>query len=135
MEVCRIRFIISSYLRKRLEKVEEYAIHLLEEEEDPEESVMTPEESQFAKECITHLQTLFKTVTLQHLPNRFGQLNLGEIASSPNLDKHVFVRANNDITGILIENDEVVDFEKGSQHIVKYSTIAPFVKSGDVQLI
>ena len=29
----------------------------------------------------------------------------------------------------------VVDFEEGSQHLIRYRTIAPFVSSGAVQLI
>lgn len=138
MEICRIRFIVSSYLRKRLEKIEEFAIHLLEIEAQKsvsEDSVMTSEEIQFAREYLSHLETLFNTVTLQHLPSKFSDLKHNEIVTKPNMDKHVFVRANKDIRGILIADEEEVDFDENSQHIVKYSDIATFVKNGDVQLI
>lgn len=136
MEICRIRFIISSYLRKRLEKIEEFAIQLLDEEAKGGNSVMTSEESLYASEYLSHMQTLFTTVTLQHLPQKFSELKLQEIASQPNLDKHVFVKANKDIKGIFVsEHDEEVDFDEDSQHIIKYSAIAQFVKNRNVQLV
>ncbi|XP_014219758.1 DNA replication complex GINS protein SLD5 [Copidosoma floridanum] len=140
MEISRIRFIISSYLRKRLEKIEEYAAFLLEADSkrSPEEAFMTPTESRFAKEYVENVKKLFYTLALQHMPSRFQDFDEAKMSSKPNMNKHVFVRANKKIEGIMIPgsiNEDEVDFEEGSQHIIKYSAVADLVKSGAVQLI
>ena len=138
MEVSRIRFIISSYLRKRLDKIEEYAIYLLAEDakRQPEETFMTPSETQFAREYIRSIESLFNSLALQHMPPRMNNFDFNQMSSKPNMDKHVFIRANKTNMGILIPGvEDVVDLEEGSQHIIQYSAVAHLVKSGDVQLI
>ncbi|XP_048369197.1 DNA replication complex GINS protein SLD5 [Sphaerodactylus townsendi] len=53
MEVERIRYILSSYLRCRLRKIEKYFPHVLEKEKTRAEgdpSILSPEEFAFAKE-------------------------------------------------------------------------------------
>ncbi|OXU21091.1 hypothetical protein TSAR_013189 [Trichomalopsis sarcophagae] len=138
MELSRIRFVISSYLRKRLEKIEEYAIHLLSEDanRDVNEHFMTTAEAKFAREYISSVENLFNVVALQYMPPRIKEFELNKMASKPNMNKHVFVSANKAALGILIPgNDIEVDFEEGSQHIIQYSAIAHLVKTGDVQLM
>ncbi|KAJ8684220.1 hypothetical protein QAD02_020012 [Eretmocerus hayati] len=138
MELSRIRFMISSYLRKRLEKIEEFAIHLLSEDakRSPEQAFMTPAETKFAREYVSSVECLFSAIALQHMPPRIKDFELNKLSSKPNLDKHVFIRANTDRSGILIPSiDLEVDITKGSQHIIQYSAIAHLVKSGEVQLI
>ncbi|KAL0132844.1 hypothetical protein PUN28_000504 [Cardiocondyla obscurior] len=125
MELDRIKYMISSYLRARLEKIELYTIHILSEEasRSPEEAYLTPGELRFAKKYLANLEKLFKTV------NR--------LTVKPNLQAHVFLRANQRITGVVLPGtlNEEVDFEEGSQHIIQYSAVAHLVKSGVVQLI
>ena len=36
---------------------------------------------------------------------------------------------------VLFSRDYVIDLEEGSQHLIRYKTIAPLVASGAVQLI
>lgn len=54
MEVDRLRFLLSSYLRTRLEKIETYVTHILQQEqqrsERGEDLYLSDEELQFAKE-------------------------------------------------------------------------------------
>lgn len=139
MEISRIRFIISSYLRKRLEKIEEYAIHLLSEDakRTPDDAFMTPAETTFAREYVSNVENLFTSLALMHMPLRIKDFELSKMSSKPNMSKHVFVRANKAASGILIPGnvDEEVDFEEGSQHIIQYGAVAHLVRSGDVQLI
>jgi GINS complex subunit 4 len=138
MEINRIRFIISSYLRKRLDKIEEYAIHFLSEDANrsPEESFMTPAETRFAREYVSSIESLFTTLALQHMPRRIKDFELNTLSSKPNLNKHVFIRANKATDGVLIPgNLSQQDFKEDSQHIIQYAAIAHLVKNGDVQLI
>nr|BAG61247.1 unnamed protein product [Homo sapiens] len=59
----------------------------------------------------------------------------------PDLDSYVFLRVRERQENILVEpdtdeqRDYVIDLEKGSQHLIRYKTIAPLVASGAVQLI
>ncbi|EZA56727.1 DNA replication complex GINS protein SLD5 [Ooceraea biroi] len=139
MELDRIRYVISSYLRTRLEKIERYTVHILSEEANrgPDEGYLTPNELRFAKEYLANLETLFKTVALQHMPPNFQRFEVNKFAIKPNMQAHVFLRANDRVSGIVLPGtlNEEIDFEEGSQHIIQYSAVAHLVKSGKVQLI
>ncbi|XP_014472288.1 PREDICTED: DNA replication complex GINS protein SLD5 [Dinoponera quadriceps] len=139
MEVDRIRYVISSYLRTRLEKIERYTLHILSEEANrgEDECYLTPGELRFAKEFLTSMETLFKTVALQHMPPNFQRFEVNKFTVKPNMQAHVFLRANQPVTGVVLPGvlNEEIDFEAGSQHIIQYSAVAHLVKSGVVQLI
>ncbi|XP_012537808.1 DNA replication complex GINS protein SLD5 [Monomorium pharaonis] len=139
MELDRIRYVISSYLRARLEKIERYTLHILSEEDNrsPEESYLTPGELRFAREYRDNLEALFKTVALDHMPPNFREFEKNKLTVKPNLQAHVFLRANRRVTGIVLPGvlNEEIDFEQDSQHIIQYSAVAQLVKSGVVQLI
>lgn len=139
MELDRIKFVISSYLRARLEKIEKYTIHILSQEANrsPEECYLTPAELQFAKEFLASIENLFRTVALQHMPGNFQTFEVNRLSVKPNMQAYVFLRANQRVDGIVLPGslDEEIDFEQGSQHIIQYSAIANLVKSGAVQLI
>ncbi|PBC29423.1 DNA replication complex GINS protein SLD5 [Apis cerana] len=139
MELDRIRFLISSYLRARLEKIEKYTIHILSEEANrsSEECYLTVAELQFAKEFLANMETLFKTIALQHMPGNFQTFEVNKLTVKPNMKAYVFLRANNRIDGIILPGsmDEEIDFESGSQHIIQYNAVSDLVKNGSVQLI
>lgn len=139
MELDRIRYVISSYLRTRLEKIERYTIHILSEEDNrsPEEAYLTPGELRFAKEYLASMETLFKTIALQNMPPSCQRFEVNKFAIKPNMQAHVFLRAKEKVTGIILPGtlNEEIDFEEGSQHIIQYSAVAHLVKSGVVQLI
>ncbi|XP_030057910.1 DNA replication complex GINS protein SLD5 [Microcaecilia unicolor] len=144
MEIDRIRYVLSSYLRSRLLKIEKFFPHVVEKEklrakEDP--SALSPEEFAFAKEYLENTEMFLKNVTLKHMPPNLQSIDLLKSVPQPNLDSFVFLRVKERQENILIEpeTDEqreyTVDLEEGSQHLIRYKTIAPLVTSGAVQLI
>ena len=139
MELDRIKFVISCYLRARLEKIELYAIHILSQEANrsPDECYLTAAELQYAKEFLSGMETLFRTIALQHMPGNFQAFEVNKVTVKPNMNAHVFLRANSRVSGIMLPGsmDEEIDLEPGSQHIIQYSAIADLVKNGTVQLI
>ncbi|XP_017889380.1 DNA replication complex GINS protein SLD5 [Ceratina calcarata] len=139
MELDRIKFVISSYLRARLEKIEKYTIHILTQEasRSAEECYLTAAELQYAKEFLSNMETLFKTIALQHMPGAFQNFETNKLSVKPNMQAYVFLRANSRVNGIMIPGslDEEIDLEPGSQHIIQYNAVADLVKSGAVQLI
>ncbi|XP_029916854.1 DNA replication complex GINS protein SLD5 isoform X1 [Myripristis murdjan] len=147
MEMDRIRFVLSSYLRSRLQKVsqiEKFFPHVLEKEKSRAEgdpSLLSPEEYAFAKEYLANTETYLKAVALKHMPPNLQSVDMLKAVPEPCLDSFVFLRVKERQDNILVEpeTDEqreyVVDLEEGSQHLMRYRTIAPLVSSGAVQLI
>ncbi|XP_071865966.1 DNA replication complex GINS protein SLD5 [Bombus fervidus] len=139
MELDRIKYVISNYLRARLEKIEKYTIHILSQEANrsSEDCYLSVAELQFAKEFLASIEKLFKTVALQHMPGNFQTFEVDTLAVKPNMQAYVFLRANDRINGILLPGsmDEEIDLEPGSQHIIQYSAVADLVKTGAVKLI
>ncbi|XP_068130762.1 DNA replication complex GINS protein SLD5 [Hyperolius riggenbachi] len=144
MEIERIRFMLSSYLRSRLVKIEKFFPHVLEKEKarrEGEPPHLSPEEFAFAKEYMANTETLMKSVALRHMPPNLQALDLLKCVPKPNLDSFVFLRVKEDQQNILVEpetdeqSEYAIDMETGSQHLIRYRTIAPLVASGAVKLI
>lgn len=140
MEVDRIRYILSSYLRLRLQKIEQYARHLLEEANlDDGKSKMSAEETQYAKEFVQSYDTHLHQVALRHMPPNLQAVDASKMMVKPNIDSYVFLQANKEIEGIDVDmgsvESEIVTLDKNSQHLVKYRPVANLIESGDVSLI
>ncbi|KAK2579976.1 hypothetical protein KPH14_012236 [Odynerus spinipes] len=138
-EITHMEENMKSYLRTRLEKIERYTIHILSEEAAREsgEAYLTPGELRFAKNYLNSVENLFKALALQHMPANFQGLDANKMSTKPNMKTHVFVKAKESISGIILPDviDEEIDFEVGSQHIITYNAVAKFVKNGAIQLI
>ncbi|KAM5264826.1 DNA replication complex GINS protein SLD5 [Ctenodactylus gundi] len=144
MEMERIRYVLSSYLRCRLVKIEKFFPHVLEKERtrpEGEPSRLSPEEFAFAKEYMIHTEAYLRNVALKHMPPNLQKVDLLRTVPKPDLDSYVFLRVKERQENILVEpeadeqKDYVIDLEEGSQHLIRYKTIAPLVASGAVQLI
>ncbi|XP_004606904.1 DNA replication complex GINS protein SLD5 [Sorex araneus] len=144
MEMERIRYVLSSYLRSRLMKIEKFFPHILEKEKTSHEgdpSSLSPEEFAFAKEYMANTEAYLKNVALKHMPPNLQKVDLLRSVPKPDLDSYVFLRVKERQENILVEpesdeqRDYVIDLEEGSQHLIRYKTIAPLVASGAVQLI
>ncbi|XP_071948221.1 DNA replication complex GINS protein SLD5-like [Antedon mediterranea] len=146
IEIDRIRYVISSYLRIRLQKIEEYVEHILENErkrKEDEPSCLSPEEMTYAKEFSESQELHFKSVVLNHAPPNLQGLEKEKtvFAPKPNMDSYVFLRVNEAQDQVLVEAEtdeqqaDVVDFERGSQHIMRYKPIAELVANNAFSLI
>ncbi|KAJ8025915.1 DNA replication complex GINS protein SLD5 [Holothuria leucospilota] len=145
MEIDRIRFVISSYLRLRLEKIEKFHEEILHresgrKEEDP--LLLSEQELSFAKEYSQSVKEHAKVLVLNHLPQNFQKLDREKTAPKPDLDQHVFLKANRNQDQVLIEPEleddpsaEVVDLVKDSQYIMRFRPLVPLVTDGAVSLI
>ncbi|XP_056275463.1 DNA replication complex GINS protein SLD5 isoform X2 [Pseudoliparis swirei] len=134
MEIDRIRFVLSSYLRARLQKKEKSR-----GEGDP--SLLSPEEFAFAKEYYANTETYLKAIALKRMPPNLQTVDMLKAVPEPCLDSFVFLRVKEKQENILVEpetddqREYAVDLEEGSQHLMRYRTIAPLVSIGAVQLI
>ncbi|KAG7170663.1 DNA replication complex GINS protein SLD5-like [Homarus americanus] len=134
MEIDRIRYIISSYLRVRLEKIERFAHYLLEKEANTTEeslAVLSPHEVAYARDYISSLESHFQSLVLQHVPENLRTFDAAKMSVKPNMDSYIFLRAKQETQGV----DEEVDLEEGSQHLMRYKPISHLLHSGAVTLI
>ncbi|KPI93340.1 PREDICTED: DNA replication complex GINS protein SLD5 isoform X1 [Papilio xuthus] len=143
MELNRIKFIICNYLKTRLDKIEKYCISILNDEKQRLESgtnYLTPSEYKYAQEYLINMESHLKEAALDHVPGNMQSFDLNKLVIYPNLQAHVFLKANETVTGIILEDlggdqDEEIDLEENSQHILQYKPIADLLKSGKVQLM
>jgi Uncharacterized conserved protein len=141
MELDRIRYIVADYLRIRLNKIERFVIHVLEQESSRniEDPYLSPPELKFAREYLSHMEEHLRLVALRHMPTNVQDFEKTKVAVIPNLSSHVFLRAKQSITGVVIVDDEnredEVDLDENSQHIMQYKSVANYLKTGAIQLI
>lgn len=118
MELSRIKFIICNYLKVRLNKIEKYCIWILNEERNRLESgttFLTSSEYKYAQDYLKNLENHAKTVILNKVPSNMQVFEMNKMAEYPNFQSHVFLKANDAISGIVLEDlsgeDEEVDLE------------------------
>ena len=91
MEISRIKFIINSYLRARLAKIQTFIFHYMkglggglgQAENNP--SRLTPEEAKFAESFSQELTGHFSNLAMRHLPGGWDPAKLP--APAPNLSQ------------------------------------------------
>lgn len=141
MELERIKYIASSYLRSRLRKIEAFTRHILDEDETrpPSQKRLSEEERRFAESYAESISKHFHQIAIQHMPQNLrddgGSAKNREIVT-PNLLSHIFLRANEQVNSVIVgSNDEEVDLDTGSLHIMPYNLASTLVLDGKVQLI
>ncbi|CAI9739074.1 Hypothetical predicted protein [Octopus vulgaris] len=143
MELDRVRFVLNSYLRIRLEKIQSHAAHYINKDssEDEEHSLFSPAELAFAKEYLSSVEDHLTGLAVQHMPAMLHTLRSNLSGIAPSLDSYVFFKVNKDVDGVLVEEetletgDEIVDLKKGDQHIMRYLPVQSLVASADISLI
>ena len=145
MELSRIRFMINSYLRLRLSKIQDNIFHYTKgggkdaEEDNP--SRLTQEEAAFATTYKDDLVEHFSSLALRHIPGAWDPEKVIPGVPGPNTNTAVFVSVRDDCRGVEIPDDcgqgrdDTVDLLKGSQYLLKYNAVANFVDDGSLQLI
>ncbi|XP_047127445.1 DNA replication complex GINS protein SLD5 isoform X1 [Hydra vulgaris] len=142
VELERVKFVIASYLRERLKKIENNVVHVLEMEALNETSKLSPEELAYAKSYVYHLrfadatQKHLNTLALDQMPVNMQSIERTKTTPRPNLDEYMFIRVNEKQTQVLIDPEEdPLDLEVGSQHIVRFKPVGALVESGAISLL
>lgn len=135
MELERIRYIIASYLRTRLAKIEMYGESILAEDatRDEDSKYLSEAETAFAKAYLENVNSHFNHILLRHIPESFHD---DPKKVKPNLMSTVFVRVNSASASVVInEEDEELEMRAGSQHIVPYKLISDLLRRNKLQLL
>lgn len=135
MELERIRFIVTSYLRSRLQKIEDFTQHILAEERGrpADKKRLSKAEMKFAEDYFQSIENHFQQLALRHLPP--NQDDPSKRIIRPNLMSNVFLKVLTPCGVVVNTNDEEVDLSENSQHMLPYQLVSDLVIKGDVQLI
>lgn len=139
MEVDRIRYIISSYLRTRLEKIETFTAHLLKRDRETineDDRVMSKGEFEFAEAYLNNLGSHFHNSALKYMPNILQDFGEGVTVMEvkPNLNSSVFIRMVKTVNNVLI-CDKPWDLTAGSRHLLPYRDVMDLINNGSAFLI
>lgn len=118
MELNRIKFLICNYLKTRLSKIENFCIPIINDEKQRIESgnnYLTPSEYKYALDYLSNMESHIKTVALDKMPGNMQVFEMNKMAVYPNLQTHVFLKANETVNGVVLEDltgdDEEIDLE------------------------
>lgn len=132
LEIERIRFVVASYLRTRLKKIETHYVILLEKSQ----KLLSVDELAYAKEYARNIEKLFDGLALRRMPSNLRNLDGDKLAVMPNDDAYVFFRVLRRCNEVAAEEDEVpVDLERGSQHIMRYRPVASLLADNSILLL
>lgn len=135
MEIERIRYVIVSYLRCRLQKIEDFTQFILNEERSrsADKKRLSEAELKFAEDYFESIERHFQQLALRHIPP--NQDDATKRIIRPNLMSNVFLRVLKPCGVMVNTNDEEIDLSEGSQHMLPYQLITDLVLKGDAQLI
>jgi len=142
LEVERVRFLVASYLRTRLAKIQKYCWFINDQESKrapSSKSRLMPEEYKFLREYIAVVEGHLSTAALSHMPIVVKTLRPEVMMVTPNLDSFVFLRVNKP-ADIAVEDAEgtrsqQVSLRPGNQMIIKYRPVSHLLSTNDVQLV
>ncbi|XP_046849958.1 DNA replication complex GINS protein SLD5-like [Xenia sp. Carnegie-2017] len=138
LEIQRIRYIISNYLKIRIKKIEKYAFHIMDRSHEKVDYIsrLSSEEHFYAKEYCKNLQDLLKSLTLDCMPSNINTLDKRNSVPHPNLESYLFIKVLKSQEQVELDpEDQPSDLEEGAQHLVRYSAISSLLENGAVALI
>lgn len=138
MEVNRIRYVLASYHRCRLEKIEEYVSHLIERDRGASEEnrLMSEGELKYAEEIHNLLENHFNKEAICYTPQGLSADEPLVADIKPNLNSSVFIEVVKPCHSLLVDNcSEEVDLAVGSRHLLPYVDVIEHIKEGSVVLI
>ncbi|KAI9592242.1 hypothetical protein BDF19DRAFT_468212 [Syncephalis fuscata] len=140
-EVERVRFVLRSYLRARLHKIEKYALYLLKDP-DMASSLLSASEQSYAIEYQALVEKAHNASALNMLPTsqraldeKATQYTLAMI-SEPNINAAVFCRSRKRIGEIqLPDSMDTLFMDENSMFLLRYSYIRDMLRIGEVELL
>ncbi|KAI3904708.1 hypothetical protein MKW98_014888 [Papaver atlanticum] len=141
MDLDRTEFLLRSYLRTRLQKIEKYMIHISKSELW---NRLSKPEQEFAKRCKENMENHLKQSVLSRLPFGYQDFVKQSISSEeddmvpePQLDTFVFCKSKGSVGSFQLDavGDEVVDLIADDLYVLRYKSIKPLVETGQIDLV
>ncbi|KAK4269236.1 hypothetical protein QN277_022422 [Acacia crassicarpa] len=146
MDLDRAQFLLRSYLRIRIQKIEKFVFHIAKTEELWNK--LSREEKNFARRCTEDLKQHLEDSVLSKLPENYQSFQKQSVISEEDdmipeaqLDTFVVCRSKEYLTGIQLEDGPVDDrsmlfeMEPGVLYFICYKSIKALVESGKIDLL
>ncbi|PTB67267.1 GINS complex, Sld5 component [Trichoderma citrinoviride] len=138
-ELERYKFLVRSYLRTRIAKIDKHTLHYLSTEDFRQR--LSPTELAYATRHQALLHNHYLSSFLSSFPQRLQNLNdtAGNVSmiDSPDLDTAVFVRLlrDKDVFGRGTDVDTILPAANGDVLIMRWSSAKGLVEDGDAELV
>ncbi|PFH61230.1 hypothetical protein XA68_17928 [Ophiocordyceps unilateralis] len=138
-ELERYKFLVRSYLRVRIAKIDRHALYYLSKDEL--RARLSSTELAYATRHQALLHNHYLSSFLASFPRQLQNLNdtAGNVSmiDAPDLDTAVFIRMlrDCDVHGKGSDADNTVPAETGDVLILRWSSAKPLVESGDAELV
>lgn len=142
-EIERLKFLIRSFLRCRLSKIDKYSMYYLQKE-TINSDLLSKQEQFYLQKHSEILIKLFNNTTLKFMPEQLQAIQDTEgsisMIDEPNLDDFVFIAVKLDnietsFTVTITELDEEVELTKGGVYVMRYKVIKHLLFDGKIQLL
>ena len=138
-EVERVCFLLRSYLRTRIVKIQSQALYLARDEEaqgrlsEPEAAFAAQYAALYQRHVDREAWALGDT---SRLPEALKQItSISTIAAPPNLESHVFCVATRDCPAFAIDGTaEMIELLRGQVALLPYAPLRPLIDEGSVVL-
>ncbi|XP_023752279.1 DNA replication complex GINS protein SLD5 [Lactuca sativa] len=143
MDIDRTMFLLRSYLRIRLQKIEKFMFHIQKTAELW--TRLSRQEQKFAKRSIEDTKQHLDESVLSKLPDRYkSHLKQSVISEEddmvmePKLDAFVICRSRKFLGGLPVDDsgeENPLDMYAGDIYALRYKSIKPLVESGQLDLV
>ncbi|KAM0791923.1 hypothetical protein ACM66B_004177 [Microbotryomycetes sp. NB124-2] len=130
-ENMRISYVLKSLLRERIYKIEQCAEYYLAQ--DDVEERMYHNEIAHAESYVELVRTYMNTAAMDAMPEQIAR-NPPPV-KEPDLTKAVFIRTRRACGPVLLPDGSLVNFDRNSQHMLRYSTVRTLLERDEVELI
>ncbi|GAA0145183.1 hypothetical protein LIER_05435 [Lithospermum erythrorhizon] len=143
MDLDRTMYLLRSYLRTRLQKIEKYMLHI---KTTPDLwKRLSIQEMEFTHESIKHMQMHLENTVLSKLPDIYQSLLQQspisgqdvDMVPEPQLDAYVICRSKRFLGSFQLDDrwEETVNIEADDLYALPYKSIKPLVESGQIDLV
>jgi GINS complex subunit 4 len=139
MEIDRVKYLLVSYLRSRLAKIEKHVLHIMGSQELS--SRLSEREKLYARRYMDMMESHFNDSVLNSFPAKFRALHEkkadNNMIDEPDLDSFVFCKVTTDLGELQMDErgDQRTVLEEGDVHILRYRPVRELVADGSIELI
>ncbi|KAH9029759.1 GINS complex Sld5 component [Lactarius deliciosus] len=137
-EVERVKFVVRSYIRTRLYKIEKFARHIVATPEMQER--LSQAELDHARRFAQLTESHFKVSVLQALPPHQQRLDdntpfTPPMVSEPDKSRAVFVHARDECPPVRLPDGTTMQMQKGQIVLTPYAVVEQLLAMGNVELV
>ncbi|OQS06359.1 hypothetical protein THRCLA_01599 [Thraustotheca clavata] len=133
MEIDRIKYMIASYLRVRLSKIEQHTRHVISNSLDR----LSQGEIDYANKYLELLDAHFHDLALSKFPVEQRKLDAPDMIDAPDLDAFVFCLSKEDLGQVQCDERgaEHVSIRQNDLHVLRYRAVQSFINEGTMVLL